>query len=208
MCIRDRVYIDPNAGYVGKHRKLTPTATERLVWGQGDGSTLTVVDTEVGKVGGAICWENMMPLLRQAMYNKGVEVWAAPTVDQREIWRSVMQNMAYEGRIFVVSAVQFMRSATEMGLGVVADEATGQRKLPGLEATDSNCINGGSVIVNPMGEIIAGPLIGREGLLCAEIDTDMIVKSRYDFDLTGHYSRGDVFQLQVNEASRDVKFTK
>ncbi|SCV04849.1 LANO_0G12948g1_1 [Lachancea nothofagi CBS 11611] len=200
-------YIDPNVGYVGKHRKLTPTATERLVWGQGDGSTLNVFDTKVGKVGGAICWENMMPLLRQAMYSKGVEVWVAPTVDQRPIWRSVMQNLAYEGRLFVVSAVQLMTNATEMGLGVVADESTGQRKLPGLEPTDDNCINGGSMIVNPYGEIIAGPLIGEEGLLCAEIDTDMIVKARYDFDLAGHYSRGDVFQLQVNEVSQDVKFS-
>ncbi|SCU82255.1 LAME_0C00342g1_1 [Lachancea meyersii CBS 8951] len=201
------VYIDPELGYVGKHRKLTPTATERLVWGQGDGSTLTVVDTKVGKVGGAICWENMMPLMRQAMYNKGVEVWCAPTVDQRDLWRVVVQNIAYEGRLFVVSAVQFMRSATEMGLGEIADEATGQRRLPGFEANEDNCINGGSVIVNPFGQIIAGPLIGKEGLLCAEIDTSMIIEARYELDLTGHYSRGDVFKLTVNEAPHGVTYT-
>ncbi|CEP64906.1 carbon-nitrogen hydrolase family protein LALA0_S14e01926g [Lachancea lanzarotensis] len=200
-------YIDPKAGYVGKHRKLTPTATERLIWGQGDGSTLTVVDTKVGKVGGAICWENMMPLLRQTMYDKGVEVWCAPTVDQRPLWTVVMQNLAYEGRLFVVSAVQIMQDATAMGLGEVVDETTGRRKLPGLDSCEGNCIDGGSVIVNPFGEIIAGPLRGTEGLLTAEIDTDLIVQARYELDVVGHYSRGDVFQLSVNETSHGVKYT-
>lgn len=201
------VFIDPYAGYVGKHRKLMPTATERLIWGQGDGSTLTVVDSPVGKIGGAICWENMLPLLRQAMYAKGVQVWCAPTVDQRPIWRTVVQNIAYEGRLFVVSAVQFMPDATTMGFGDIVDESTGKRQLPGWPSSDDNCINGGSVIINPYGEIIAGPLIGKEGLLSAEIDTDMIVEARYDFDPVGHYTRGDVFQLTVNEKAQDIKFT-
>ena len=131
------VFIDPQAGYVAKHRKLVPTAGERLIWGQGDGSTLPVVDTAVGKIGGAICWENMMPLLRYAMYAKGVEIWCAPTVDARPIWRTVMQNIAYEGRLFVVSAVQFMPDATTMGYGEIVDEATGKRKLPGWS---SRCV--------------------------------------------------------------------
>lgn len=202
------VFIDPQHGYVGKHRKLMPTATERLIWGQGDGSTLTVVDSAVGKIGGAICWENMLPLLRQAMYAKGVEVWCAPTVDQRPIWRTVMQNIAYEGRLFLVSAVQFMPDATKMGFGEIVDETTGKRQLPGWPAVDDNCINGGSIIVNPYGEIIAGPLIGREGLLTAEIDTDLIIEARYDFDPVGHYARGDVFQLTVNEKPQGIQFIK
>ncbi|CAI1788757.1 hypothetical protein SEUBUCD646_0A00150 [Saccharomyces eubayanus] len=202
------VFIDPRAGYVAKHRKLVPTAGERLIWGQGDGSTLPVVDTAVGKIGGAICWENMMPLLRYAMYAKGVEIWCAPTVDARPIWRTVMQNIAYEGRLFLVSAVQFMPDATTMGYGEIVDEATGKRKLPGWSSTDENCINGGSAIIDPYGEIIAGPLLGKEGLLAAEINTDLIAEARFDLDPVGHYARGDVFQLSVDERSQDVKFTK
>ncbi|SCU87787.1 LADA_0E06150g1_1 [Lachancea dasiensis] len=200
------LYIDPIQGLVGKHRKLMPTASERLVWGQGDGSTLPVVDSAVGKLGGAICWENMMPLMRYAMYAKGVEVWCAPTVDQRPIWRTIMQNIGYEGRLFVVSAVQFMPNATVMGLGEVIDEQ-GTRRLPGAPGDgQENLINGGSVIVDPYGEIIAGPLLGKEGLVTAEIDTNLIIESRFDFDPTGHYSRGDVFQLTVNEKSRETVF--
>lgn len=202
------VFIDPQAGYVGKHRKLVPTAGERLIWGQGDGSTLTAVDTAVGKIGGAICWENMMPLLRYAMYAKGVQIWCAPTVDARPIWRTVMQNIAYEGRLFLVSAVQFMPDATSMGFGDIVDENTGKRQLPGWPSADENCINGGSVIINPYGEIIAGPLLGKEGLLTAEIDTDLIAEARFDLDPVGHYARGDIFQLNVNEKSQDVTFTK
>ncbi|EWG90424.1 Nit1p [Saccharomyces cerevisiae P301] len=202
------VYIDPKDGYVGKHRKLMPTAGERLIWGQGDGSTLPVVDTAAGKIGGAICWENMMPLLRYAMYKKGVEIWCAPTVDARPIWRTVMKNIAYEGRLFLISAVQFMPDATAMGFGEIIDQATGKRKLPGWPSADDNCINGGSVIIDPYGEIIAGPLIGQEGLLTAEINTDLIAEARFDLDPVGHYARGDVFQLTVNERSHDVKFTK
>lgn len=202
------VFIDPVRGYVGKHRKLMPTAAERCIWGQRDGSTLTVVDSAVGKLGGAICWENMMPLLRYAMYAKGVQVWCAPTVDARPIWRNIMQNIAYEGRLFVVSAVQFMPNATKMKYGDVVDESSGTRKLPGWPSADENCINGGSVIVNPYGEIIAGPLLGKEGLLTAEIDTDLIVEARFDLDPVGHYARGDVFELTVNENPHGVKFTK
>lgn len=201
------VYIDPVEGLVGKHRKLMPTASERLVWGQGDGSTLPVVNSAAGKIGGAICWENMMPLLRYAMYSKGVEIWCAPTVDQRDIWRTLMQNIGFEGRCFVISAVQFMPDATTMGLGEVIGE-NGKRKLPGFPGDyTTNCINGGNVIINPYGEIIAGPLIGREGLLLAEIDNDMIIEARYDFDPVGHYSRGDVFKLTVNEQGNNTKFT-
>ncbi|KAH3903521.1 related to Putative nitrilase-like protein NIT1 [Saccharomycodes ludwigii] len=204
------LFIDPIKGYIGKHRKLMPTATERLIWGTGDGSTLTAVDSAVGKIGGAICWENMLPLLRQAMYAKGLDVWCAPTVDQRPIWRSVMQNIAYEGRLFVVSAVQYMPDATKMGLGITDPSDPERKILPGWESSDIPCINGGSIIVNPYGEIIAGPLIGKEGLVTAEIDTDVIVEARYDFDPVGHYARGDVFQLTVNEkpSNNNVSFLK
>lgn len=190
------VYIDPVKGYVGKHRKLMPTATERLVWGQGDGSTLYVANSEkLGNIGGAICWENFMPLLRASFYAKNLNIYVAPTVDEREIWRSLMKTIGFEGRQFVVSAVSFLGTPEEVGLDVPTWDK------------DRNCINGGSVIVNPYGDIIAGPLIGEEGLVHAEIDLDVIPESRYDFDVAGHYTRNDVFQLTVNETPRyNVKF--
>lgn len=187
------VYIDPEKGYVAKHRKLLPTASERLVWGSGDGSTLPVVETSAGRIGGGICWENYVPAFRAAYYAKGLDIYLAPTVDMREIWRTSMRHIAYEGRNYLVSAVQFQgpKPDSETPYGWKAGE---------------NLINGGSVIVDPMGEIIAGPLIGEEGVVSAEIDTDEVIKARFDLDLTGHYSRGDVFQLTVNETPRDVKF--
>ncbi|CCG24112.1 hypothetical protein CORT_0E05270 [Candida orthopsilosis Co 90-125] len=188
------VYIDPKLGYVGKHRKLMPTASERLVWGQGDGSTIPVIESKIGRIGGAICWENYMPLLRQCYYSKGIDVWVAPTVDMREIWRCSMRTFAYEGRNFLVSAVQF-----QPALANEEDTPAGWPK-------GENLINGGSVIINPMGDVIAGPLIGKEGLLTAEIETDDTIRARFDLDPAGHYFRGDVFKLIVDETSSDVEF--
>ena len=186
------IYIDPEVGYIGKHRKLMPTASERLVWGQGDGSGLITPDNKhLGKLGGAICWENYMPLYRATMYAKGINVYCAPTVDDREIWKSLMRTIGTEGRLFVISAVQFLPTPEECGL-----------YLPEWEK-GKNCINGGSVIVNPYGDIIAGPLTGEEGLLTAEIDLDMIVEARYDLDVTGHYARNDIFKLTVDERPKD-----
>lgn len=192
------VYIDPELGYIGKHRKLMPTASERLVWGQGDGSGLIVAENQhLGKLGGAICWENYMPLYRAAMYAKGINIYCAPTVDEREIWQSLMKTIGAEGRVFVISAVQFLPPPEECGLS-----------LPGWEKC-RNSINGGSVIVNPYGDVIAGPLTAEEGLLTAEIDLDMIIEARYDLDVTGHYSRNDIFKLTVDERPKDgVTFVK
>ncbi|CAB4254756.1 similar to Saccharomyces cerevisiae CAY80342 NIT1 Nitrilase, member of the nitrilase branch of the nitrilase superfamily [Saccharomyces cerevisiae EC1118] [Maudiozyma barnettii] len=200
------VFIDPQLGYIGKHRKLQPTASERLIWGQGDGSTLTVVDSKVGKLGGAICWENTLPLLRHSMYAKGVQVWCAPTVEDMPMWETIMKNIAFEGRLFVVSAVQYVPSATEMGYGVPIEGSDNERILPGLESSDEPCLKGGSIIVDPFGKVLAGPLRGQEGLLVANIDLDLIIEGKYDLDVVGHYSRGDVFQLTVNEKSTDIHF--
>ncbi|KAK6463191.1 nitrilase [Scheffersomyces coipomensis] len=192
------VYIDPNLGFIGKHRKLMPTATERLIWGQGDGSTLYVADFKsLGKVGGAICWENYMPLLRASFYAKGIQIYVAPTVDDRDGWTSLIRTIGNEGRLFAISAVQFLAKAEEIGFDV-----------PGYDP-NKNIIDGGSVIVNPYGEIIAGPLRGSEGLLSAEIDLNTIIEARYDFDPVGHYSRNDVFQLTVDETAKSsVVFKK
>lgn len=184
------LFFSPEKSLVGKHRKLMPTGTERLIWGMGDGSTLTVVDGKAGKIGAAICWENHMPLLRTAMYSKGAEIWCAPTVDERDIWQASMRHIAHEGRCFVVTACQVMASPKE--LGIVAPEWDEERPL----------IQGGSMIIDPLGNILAGPLKNQEGLITAEIDRSDIVKSRYDLDVVGHYARPDVFQLLVNESER------
>ncbi|ROS05411.1 nitrilase [Sinobacterium caligoides] len=177
-------------GEVAKHRKLMPTASERLIWGQGDGSTMPVIETSAGRIGAAICWENYMPLLRSAMYAKGLEIWCAPTVDDREIWQSSMKHIAYEGRNFLVSACQYQQPP--------GDASVKDVDWP----KDKPLIRGGSVIVSPMGEVLAGPLYNSEGLLSAEIDLNDIIKARYDMDPTGHYSRPDVFKLIVNEQER------
>ncbi|GFM51354.1 nitrilase [Pseudomonas cichorii] len=181
---------EPEGGLVARHRKLMPTGTERLIWGKGDGSTLSVVPSRAGRLGTAVCWENHMPLLRTAMYAKGVEIWCAPTVDEREIWQCSMRHIAHEGRMFVISACQVQPSPQALGIDVANWPA--ERPL----------INGGSVIVGPMGDVLAGPLIAETGLLVAEIDVDELVKARYDFDVVGHYSRPDVFELVVDERSK------
>ncbi len=186
------LFFGPDGALLGKHRKLMPTASERLVWGQGDGSTMPVLDTQVGKIGAAICWENYMPALRQAMYAQGVEIWCAPTVDEREIWQSSMRHIAYEGRMFTLSACQYMTRADAPD-----DYAAFAGEAPGTEL-----IKGGSLIVDPMGEIIAGPLRGQEGVLAATIDLDDVIRGRYDLDVAGHYARPDVFSLHVDVAPR------
>ncbi|MEZ3498272.1 carbon-nitrogen hydrolase family protein [Pantoea sp. KPR_PJ] len=181
------IFFDPEKGIVGKHRKLMPTGTERLIWGQGDGSTLPVVETATGRAGAAICWENHMPLLRTAMYAKNVQLWCAPTVDERDIWQASMRHIAHEGRCFVISACQVMASPDALGI-----EINGW-------ASDRPLIKGGSVIVGPLGDILAGPLVADEGLITAPIDTADLIRARYDFDVTGHYARPDVFSLSVDE---------
>lgn len=184
-------------GLVGKHRKLMPTGTERLIWGQGDGSTLPVVETPAGRAGAVICWENHMPLLRTAMYAKGVQLWCAPTVDDRDIWQASMRHIAYEGRLFLVSACQVQPAPGVAGIEVHGWDS------------DRPLIRGNSVIIGPMGDILAGPLVGERGLITATFDLDDLVKARYDFDVVGHYARPDVFSLTVDEAPRaPVRFRR
>ena len=184
------LFLDPAEGLVAKHRKLMPTASERLIWGQGDGSTLPVVPSRAGRLGAVICWENYMPLLRYAMYAKGVQVYCAPTVDSRETWQVSMRHIAQEGRCFVASAVQYQPSPRSLG-----------QEVPGWDP-DLPLMRGGSLIVSPMGEVLAGPLVDREGLVSAAIDLDDLVRARYDLDVVGHYARSDVFALHVDERPR------
>lgn len=184
------LFIDAAGNFIGRHRKLMPTAAERLVWGQGDGSTLTVMDTAAGKVGSAICWENYMPLLRTAMYAKGIDIWCAPTVDERDIWHASMRHIACESRCFLVTACQYQPPATE---------AQGAPITLRDRPEDQAMIRGGSCIISPYGDVLAGPLYGAEGLLTTEIDRAEIIRARFDLDATGHYARPDVFTLTVDE---------
>lgn len=186
------VYVTPEAGLVGKHRKLMPTASERLIWGQGDGSTLEVLDSAVGRFSSAICWENYMPQLRLALYQDGVQLWCAPTVDDRDEWQTTMRHIAYEGRMFVLSACQYLTRA-----GAPEDYDAVQGNAP-----ETVLIRGGSVIVSPLGEVLAGPLYGLEGVLVADIDLGEIARGKYDLDVVGHYARPDVFDLRVDTSAR------
>ena len=173
------LFFAPDGTLAGKHRKLMPTAMERLIWGFGDGSTMPVIETGFGKMGAVICWENYMPLLRAAMYAKGVQLYCAPTVDDRESWPGSMRHIALEGRCFVLSACQYVRPEG---------------------APDAESIRGGSVIVSPLGKVLAGPCYEGECILTAEIDPGEIAEGKFDLDVTGHYARPDVFRLEVNEA--------
>lgn len=184
------IFIEPGKGLVTKHRKLMPTGTERLIWGQGDGSTLPAVETKAGIATAAICWENYMPLLRTALYAKGVEIWCAPTVDAREAWQATMRHIALEGRCFVISSCQYLPPPAVSG-----------EKVANWPDNDE-LIAGGSVIVGPMGDVLAGPLRGEEGLLVAQCNKSDITRARYDFDVVGHYARPDVFRLIVDETAR------
>jgi nitrilase len=184
------LFFDPRRGLVGTHRKLMPTGAERLIWGQGDGSTMPVVPTAAGRIGAAICWENHMPLFRTAMYAKGIQIWCAPTVDERDIWQSSMRHIAYEGRCFVVSACQVQPSPRELDVTVQGWDP------------DRPLIRGGSLIVGPLGDVLAGPWFGGAGLVAAQVDVSELAGARYDFDVTGHYARPDVFTLTVDDGHR------
>ncbi len=182
----------PNDGLLGTHRKLMPTGMERLIWGFGDGSTLPVFDTEIGKIGSVICWENYMPMLRMAMYDKGVELYCAPTADDTDGWVASMRHIAREGRCFVLSACQVMRRS---------DFPENHHPIQG-EAPDTVIMRGGSMIVGPLGDILAGPVYDEEATLFADIDLSDIARGKYDFDAVGHYSRPDIFQLHVDEGHK------
>jgi predicted amidohydrolase len=182
------LFLSPAGELLGKHRKLMPTGAERLVWGTGDGSTMPVLDTPLGRLGAVICWENYMPLMRMGMYAKGIQLYCAPTADARETWVASMRHIACEGRCFVLSANQFARRGD-----YPADYPIG------VDDPDEVLCTGGSVIVSPLGELLAGPETGGEAILRAELDLDRIAEGKYDFDVSGHYARPDVFSLTVDE---------
>ncbi|WP_042162059.1 carbon-nitrogen hydrolase family protein [Paenibacillus gorillae] len=189
------VYVGPDGGLLGKHRKLVPTGSERLLWGQGDGSTLTVIDTPFGRIGGLICWENYMPLARTAMYAQGIDLYIAPTADARDTWQSTIRHIACEGRCFVISSNQYATKASYPDdLACYAD----------MEDDEEILSRGGSAIVGPLGEYVVKPLYDQEGIMMATLDLSQVAQSRFDFDAVGHYSRPDVFQLVVNDKKQEI----
>jgi len=195
-----QLYFGPDGSLLGKHRKLMPTGGERLAWGMGDGSTLLVLDTPFGRLGGLTCWENYMPLARAAMYAQGIEVWIAPTWDNSDVWVSTMRHIAKEGRVYVLGVNFCIR-----GSDVPAD-------LPGRDelyhGDDDWLSKGNTCIVGPEGDLLAGPLVGSEGILTAELDVEVVRASRRQFDPVGHYARPDVLRLMVDTSPKTaVTFT-
>lgn len=180
------LYISPAGGVLGVHRKIKPTGTERIVWAEGDGSDLVSFRTAIGRLGGLICWENYMPLARMAMYRKGVEVYVAPTADARESWTGTMQHIALEGRCFVLGCNQYYTRSMYPS-----------KYHACLEEEPDDICRGGSVIISPRGEVLAGPLFDEAGVVTAEIDLDDVARSKLDFDVNGHYSRNDIFSYSA-----------
>ncbi|MEM9824694.1 MAG: carbon-nitrogen hydrolase family protein [Bacteroidota bacterium] len=180
-------YFSPTSGLMGIHRKIKPTGQERIIWGEADGQSLRTFQTAIGKIGGLICWENYMPLARMAMYQKGVEIYLAPTADSRDNWTASLQHIALEGRCFVLGCNQYFTKSMY------------PKKYQHLVAEQpENMCRGGGMIVAPDGRILAGPLFDAPGILTAELDLTQIIRNKLDFDVIGHYSRQDIFNFSVN----------
>ena len=182
------LFFSPDGKMMGKHRKLMPTAMERLIWGFGDGSTLPVFDTPLGKIGSVICWENYMPMLRMHMYGQGIQIYCAPTADHRDTWLPTMRHIALEGRCFVLSACQYLTRG---------DCPEDYDAIQGSDPT-TVLMRGGSCIIGPLGQVLAGPHFEGPCILTADLDLDEIPRTKYDFDVVGHYARPDIFRLYVN----------
>ncbi len=176
------LYFTPDGKLSGKHRKIKPTALERIIWGEGDKSSLVVINSKIGQVGGLICWENYMPQARMELYKKNVEIYLAPTADHRDTWQSTMIHIASEGRCYVLGCNQFVTK--EMYPEEFKEELNNEPEIMS---------KGGSVIVSPSGKVLAGPLFGKEGILYANLTEKELIKSKFDFDVIGHYSRNDIF---------------
>lgn len=182
------IYISPKKKLLGVHRKIKPTGTERVIWDEASGESLTTFQTGIGKLGGLICWENYMPFARMAMFQKGVEIYIAPTADSRDTWLASMRHIALEGRCFVLACNQYFTKSMypEKYRELIQDQA-------------EEICPGGSVIISPMGKVMEGPLLNETGVLMAELDLDEINQSKLDFDVIGHYARNDIFEFSVKD---------
>lgn len=184
------LFINDQGEIIGKHRKLIPTGGERLIWARGDGSTLNTYNTSAGKIAGLICWENLMPLARNAIYQNGTQILASPTWDKSLNWIQSMQHIAREGGMFVISTCQALKM----------DDIPDSFEFKKLYPKDRVWINtGNSCIISPTGKIIAGPLEAEEGILYADIDLNDIITAKRMFDVAGHYARPDVFEFKVKK---------
>ena len=182
------LYHDPEGALALHHRKLVPTNHERLVWGQGDGRGLRAIETGLGRMGGLICWENYMPLARFSLYESGVEIYVASTADDSEEWQATLVHIARESRAFVLAPGHFQRAAAYPADFPLLDE------LAGVDVIG----RGGSAILAPDGDYLAGPMYDEEGILYAELDPDVLLQARQRFDPAGHYHRPDVLRLTVS----------
>ncbi|GAB3996469.1 carbon-nitrogen hydrolase family protein [Spirosoma daeguense] len=181
------IYVSPTEGYLGKHQKIKPTGVERLIWGEGSGKdSLRVFDTYLGRIGGLICWENYMPLARMSIYQQFPQIYLAPTADARPTWSATLQHIACEGRCYVLGCNQFFQRS---------DYPEEYQQF--LDKDEIIVSRGGSAIVSPQGEFLAGPLWDKEGILMAELNLDNVMKSKLDFDVVGHYTRPDLFDLNT-----------
>lgn len=186
------LHFDRAGALIHVRRKLMPTMAERTIWGQADGTSLTACSFDCGRTATVICWENYMPMLRQAMYAQEIEIYCAPTADDLDGWVSSMRHIATEGRLFVASACQFSQ----------------RRNFPkdygSFPSDDPDFVvsRGGSCIIDPTGALLMGPVYGREAILSARIDLETVIRARHMFDVTGHYARPDIFQLSVDRRPR------
>ncbi len=190
-------YFAPDGNYLGKHRKIKPTGSERVVWAEGGADTLTVIDSEIGIFGGLICWENYMPLARQAIYNKGVEIYLAPTADARDEWQTTMKHIALESRSFVAGCNQY-----------ITKNDYPEWSLKNVQKQEDLHCRGGSVIISPMGKTLAGPVYDKEEIIIGEIDKDDISRGKMDLDVAGHYSRNDIFQFETKGQPKNIIHNK
>jgi nitrilase len=186
------LFFSSEGALLGRHRKVMPTAMERIIWGFGDGSTLPVFDTPLGRLGAVICWENYMPMLRTAMYGQGIELYCAPTVDDREVWAASMRHIAREGRCFLLSACQHARRR---------DYPADYHPIQG-DDPETILIRGGSLIADPLGNVLAGPIYEQSCVLVADLDSSLLARAKYDFDPVGHYARPDIFSLTFDTAPK------
>jgi nitrilase len=190
------ILIDQDGNLIGRHQKLVPTVSERTIWAYGDPSTLQIYDTEIGKMGGLICHENYMPLARYSLYGRGIELYLAPTYDESEAWQATLRHIGREGRVYVVGCCMVLRKEEVL--------SRFPQIKPYYEEAGEWINTGNSMIADPEGNILAGPLSKEEGILYANVDPEIIRNTRWNLDVAGHYSRPDAFQLTVRTTPNPI----